>query len=102
MTRRQRLRNAGQLCLHCLRNLAYFRASQESGMWRGPVQFWVTVNNNFLDIAVLEWCTLFVDRNAMHYWKKVVRDQSTFHDRLLVRLRLSEDFFDCFTVNRYV
>jgi hypothetical protein len=94
MTPRQRLRNAGQLCLHCLRNIAYYRASQAAIPLRGESQFWRTAENNFLDIAVLEWCKLFADQSAKHHWRKVVTDQDKFLSELLVKLSITEDIFN--------
>lgn len=93
MTRRERLRRTGILCLHCLRNLAFFRAAIDArDRWAGQ-QFWATAYNNFLDIAVLEWCKVFGDRRAKHHWRKVVTDQEGFLASLLSHLRLTEDMF---------
>jgi hypothetical protein len=35
-------------------------------------ELWATLNSNFLDIAVLEWCKLFTDAKAYHNWRKVL------------------------------
>ena len=56
-------------------------------------QFWIGVNGNFLDIAVLEWCKLF-DRQGKHFWGKVVSDQNVFLRGLLERLGLSDVEFE--------
>ena len=93
MTRRDRLRRTALLCLHCLRNLAFYRAAHEARQaWAGE-QFWVTAHNDFLDIAVLEWCKFFGDKKAKHCWRKSVTDQAVFLTALLDHLRLTEDFF---------
>ena len=96
MTRRQRLRRAALLCLHCLRNLAFFRAAHEARAQWGGQQFWITTHNNFLDIAVLEWCKVFGDRKAKHHWRKLVTDQDAFLLQLLGHLRLTEALFEAY------
>lgn len=68
------------LCCHCVRNIAYYRVGfvneEGSGDLKQRTQFGATVNGNMLDIAVLEWCKLFADRNARHYWQRVIRDET--------------------------
>jgi hypothetical protein len=71
-------------------------ASQDLKVWPEPQQFWITTNNNFLDIAVLEWCKLFGDRNAKHYWEKLVGESEIFLSDLIERLRITESMFDVF------
>ena len=94
MTRRDRLRRTGHLCLHSLRNLAFYRAAHEARkVWAGK-QFWASSHNNFLDIAVLEWCKVFGDKRAKHYWDKAVLNKHDFFPQLLDHLRLTDDFFD--------
>lgn len=93
MTRRQRLRRTGLLCLHCLRNLAFHRAAHDARrQWVGQ-QFWVTTHNNFLDVAVLEWCKVFGDVRAKHYWRKTITNQEAFLSSLLDHIRLTEPLF---------
>ncbi|WP_205711093.1 hypothetical protein, partial [Burkholderia cepacia] len=69
-----------QHCCHCVRNIAYYRMGfvneDGSGALKQHTQFGATVNGNMLDIAVLEWCKLFADRNAVHHWKRVIRDDT--------------------------
>jgi hypothetical protein len=93
LNRRACLRKTGLVCLHCLRNLAFLRAAHDARQrWAGH-QFWVTTHNNFLDIAVLEWCKVFGDRRAKHDWRKAVTDQELFFSSLLNHLRLTEELF---------
>lgn len=94
MTRRERLRRTGILCLNSLRNAAFFRAAHEARRSWGSEQFWVAAHNNCLDIAVLEWCKVFGDPRAKHYWKKTVTKPDIFLPRLLDHLRLTEALFD--------
>ena len=65
-----------------------FEANQESG------NFWNTVNGNFLDMCVLDWCKLFVERNGKHSWRRIVADPDAFRTDLLKHLDLDQDAFD--------
>lgn len=103
MTRAERMRRTAKLCLNCLRNCAYLRAAaNKMDDWHDE-QFWIGVHNNFLDIAVLEWCKIFADHNGKHFWKKSVADHQKFLDALLDHLRLTEDMFDDYikSIKRY-
>lgn len=84
------------LCCHFARNVAYYRVGyineSGSGALKHATQFGATVNGNMLDIAVLEWCKLFTDRNARHHWRRFVRteaDQRQFLAQLLQALNFS-------------
>ena len=84
------VRKLSLLCCHFSRNVAYFRMvyvnEDGSGILKHATQFGATVNGNMLDIAVLEWCKLFADRNARHHWRRFVRaeaEQNNFIARLL-------------------
>ena len=97
MIRKKRNRRVGIICLHCLRNLAFYKAG-----WRGNEliikdQFWVNVNGNFLDICVLEWCKLFGELNGKHYWRKIISDPINFYRGLIHNLGVAETEFDVFT-----
>jgi len=83
LPKRQQLRRVTLLCCHFVRNLAYHRAGKKSPTeLKRAGEFWVTVNGNFLDCCVLEWCKLFVDtknRNpGEHRWDNVVADKVRF------------------------
>ena len=94
MTRIQRLRRTGILCCHCLRNLAFYRSAWRKGSLKLTQQFWVNVNGNFLDIAVLEWCKLFADSRGKHYWRKSISDPDAFWCGLMNQLTITDDQFD--------
>lgn len=98
MTRKQYLRRIAILCLHCLRNMAYYRAGWSRGSLIFRSQFWVAVNGNFLDICVLEWCKLFGDSRGKHYWKKGISDPTAFSDGLLKKLEMTEDEFNGYVI----
>jgi hypothetical protein len=102
-TERDRVRRAAILCVHFLRNLAYYRAGwavhiEESGtsgsshrvLLRKESQFWRTVNGNCLDTCILEWCKLFAERDGKHDWRKVVADPTAFLPGMLAHLRMTE------------
>lgn len=75
LSRRERLRRTALLCAHCIRNLAYYRAARTDGAltFSARNRLHVTINGNFLDVMVLEWCKLFVPREE-HAWRNVVTD----------------------------
>jgi hypothetical protein len=93
MTRRKHLRRVFILCCHCLRNLSYYRAGWSEGKLVFRNNFWMTVNGNFMDICVLEWCKLFADPRGKHFCKKLASDPATFSRGLLRELRMSEKEF---------
>jgi len=82
ITKRDRLRRVVLLCAHFARNLAYYRAGHDRLTKTSP-PFWRTVDGNFLDMAVLEWCKLFGDQNGKHFWGRVVADPARFKSDLL-------------------
>jgi hypothetical protein len=56
--------------------LAYRRAGHHRLTAGGDgSEFLSTTDGNFLDTAVIEWCKLFGDRKAKHYWGKIVIPQ---------------------------
>jgi hypothetical protein len=100
LTRREKLGNVVNLCRSFGRNLAYYRAGwtdEHRHLLESKnvesVNFWRTVNGNFLDICVLEWCKLFGDKNSEYYWKNISYDVEGFKADLLFRLGLKEEEF---------
>ncbi len=98
LQRKERLRRVVRLCCYFGTNLAYYRVgwSPEHKQLLDRVQgynFWRTVNGNFLDVCVLEWCKLFGDQRGKHYWGKIVKDRAGFKAALLDHLGLEEDAF---------
>ncbi|KQU95205.1 hypothetical protein ASC68_18815 [Devosia sp. Root105] len=53
----------------------------------------MTVSNNSLDVAVLEWCKLMADRNDKHHWSHVVTDAAAFEGSLLTAIGMTKDEF---------
>ena len=68
MERNKRLRRVGILCCHFARNYAYYNAGWSSKGLKVKDQFWVSLNSNFIDISVIEWCKLFGDYKDKHHF----------------------------------
>lgn len=78
-----RPRRAALLCCHFTRNLAYYRAGWNAVEPIFPrTDLWATLNSNFLDIAVIEWCKLFAETKAYYNWRRVVVDPDPFIPQL--------------------
>jgi len=82
--------------MHFVRNAAYYRAWNAGPMARRRQQFWRTLNGNFIDICMLEWCKLFGDPRAQHHWSKCVTDADAFLSGLYERTELEEAGFEAF------
>lgn len=98
MERKKFLRMVATLCLYCLRHMAYYRAGWNGGSLILLTQFWVSVNGNFINICILEWCKLFGDLRGKHSWKRAVSDPKSFQDGLLQNLELTEDDFNAYVI----
>ena len=92
------IRRTALLCCHFVRNVAYYRVGYVTEDGQGRLkynsEFGRTVNGNFLDVAVLEWCKVFVDRDGRHRWTRILRtcaDQQAFVAQLLQTLGLPAD-----------
>jgi len=96
MNRRTRLRRTGILCMHFVRNAAYYRAWNAAPVARRQEQFWRTLNGNFIDICMLEWCKLFGDLKAQHHWSKCVTDTNAFSAGLYDHTGLNEAEFEAY------
>jgi hypothetical protein len=68
--------------------MAYYRAGHQRLNKASP-EFWITVDGNFIDMAVIEWFKLFGDRNGKHYWAKVITDRSRFETQMLHHLGMT-------------
>ena len=94
MTRKQRLKRVALLCVHFTRNLAYSRAISDLVPGRREGDFWITMQGNCLDVAVLEWCKLFGEHNGKHSWQKIVTDPDIFRSSLLAALDITQADWD--------
>lgn len=66
-----------------------YRAAWRNGQPRVGRQFWINANGNALDIAVLEWCKLFADKDGKHHWRRLIDDQQSFRSDLCDALHMS-------------
>jgi len=98
MTRKQRLRRVALLCIHFTRNLAFYRAINDLIPAKHEGDFWITMEGNCVDVAVLEWCKLFGERNGKHSWQEIVDDPDTFRSNLQLALAITQtDWNDCWS-----
>jgi hypothetical protein len=72
--------------------MAYYRAGHDR-LTRVSPEFWITIDSNFIDMAVIEWCKLLGDRNGKHFWRKVVAEPSRFEVMMLDHLSMTADEF---------
>jgi hypothetical protein len=93
---RERRRRVVLLCCHFMRNLAYYRVGRPGEPRSRNRDFWVTVNGNFVDQCVLEWCKLLGDTRGDHHWKQLVSDHGRFERELLARLGMSPAEFEAY------
>jgi len=90
-----RLRVTADLCCDCVRNAAYYKSGWDSPeeLKKGDSDFWINLNGNFLDIAALSWCYLFVDSKGEFRWQKLIEDQPGFSSRMYGYLKCTENEF---------
>jgi len=82
MSRTEILRRAGLLSVYFAKNYAYYRAGWDESISIHQNNFWITTQNNFLDMAVLEWSKLFLKpNNNKYHWTKIVRDKAKFDEK---------------------
>lgn len=75
--------------VYVVRNISYHR-SLEKHNDSLEQNYWIIIYNNFLDVAVLEWCKVFGSRNNATHWSKNVIDQDAFREGLLARLQITQ------------
>jgi hypothetical protein len=98
LIKRERLRRVVLLCCHFMRNLAYYRVGHPGEPRPTDTEFWLTVNGNFIDQCVLEWCKLFGDPKGEHAWPNIVTDPATFEAALLSQLSVSAVDFEAYRI----
>jgi hypothetical protein len=78
---------------YVVRNVAFYRSL-------APFQksfaqnYWIYVFNNFLDMAVLEWCKVFGSRGEETHWSTLVEDPDAFRTAMLAEFHLTRDEWD--------
>ena len=82
---------------HCIANIAAYRVNWQQNENSKEIvidlDFWVRANGNFLDIAVLEWCKLFAERDGKHHWSKVFKNRQEWSQLFLAHMNLSSKQF---------
>jgi hypothetical protein len=71
-----------------VRNIAFHRTLSD---YKGSLKqnFWIYTFNNFLDMAVLEWCKTFGARRETYHWTKLFSDPDSVRSRLLTTIALA-------------
>lgn len=95
VTQPARIRKCYRLCHTTLQNSAYYRggASVLTEV-KMPDQFAIVSRNNFLEVAILNWCKLFADAGGKHHYKKVILDAAKFETRLSTALKMELSAFE--------
>jgi len=84
------LRRVGLKCADFARQLSYHRALNDyrDGF---KLNFWISVFNNSIDLAVLDWFHLFGYHNDDLHWKQVVADTDSFRHQLFCYVNKTEN-----------
>jgi hypothetical protein len=94
MVNSRKIRRIASLCLYIIGNIACYRAGwTDKKTFKINTDFWRKVNGNFLDIATLDWCKLFVDFKGKHHWSTIFSDKKVFREKLIASIKLSEEDF---------
>lgn len=96
ISRNERIRRVGLLCVHFVRNLAFYRAGMENGVLLKINPFWRAANFNFFDQAILDWCKIFADKKGKHYWKKIANNHSEFQACLFESINMTSEEFESY------
>ena len=89
-----RVRRTTKLCLACLRGIAYYRAGENHKDKWVDDDFWRHNNSNSIDMSVIDWCKVFGDPNAEHYWRNSVSDPDSLFPQLLAAANVTESEFE--------
>ncbi|MCP5358872.1 MAG: hypothetical protein H7A06_12070 [Pseudomonadales bacterium] len=89
-----KVRRTLKLCLGCLRGAAYYRAGQkQKDKWIDD-DFCRHNNTNSIDMSVIDWCKVFGDPKAKHYWKKSVKNPDELYSSILTAANVTESEFE--------
>lgn len=105
LSQNERLRRVVIVCAAFGRNYAIYRAGQNADVKQlltaqhRDQSFWLQINSNCLDIAVLEWCKLFGEKergeagHGQHGWRRIASDPAGFKRGLLEALGTTDAEF---------
>jgi hypothetical protein len=81
--------------LYVVRNVACHRALSQY-IVENSQNYWKLIFNNFLDVAILEWCKVFGSKREKTHWGKLVDDQVSFHQSLLNALKIDQSGWETY------
>jgi hypothetical protein len=58
--------------------------------------YWILICNNFLDMAILEWCKVFGSNREKTHWEKLVDDHASFQQGLLKALKIDQSGWEAY------
>ncbi len=90
MKRKERIRRAGLICIHCARNIAYYRAGWKDGALIKRTEYGATVNSNFIDLGLIEWCKIFGNHEEKHHWKNIISNKILFREDMLKNIKIDQ------------
>jgi hypothetical protein len=96
---RDRVRRVVLICCSVAQNVTFYRAAMTAPAsirsdHHPEAAFLRRTINNFLDVAVLDWCKLFgSQRSEKHHWRRVVSDVTRFEQALFRELGTNADMF---------
>lgn len=85
-------------CRDFARQLSYHRALDRSKSQSGKfnLNFWTTVYNNAIDVAILDWFHLFGNHKDDLHWKKIVKDINVFRSELFTTVGMDEQGWESY------
>ncbi len=107
MIARNKIILIAKLSLHCISNIACYRAGWDETSnpkkLRNNIDFWTRANSNFLDVATLNWCILFADQKGKHHWLKAFKTKDNLVNGLYQSIAMTESAFndELLKVKRY-
>lgn len=95
---RERTLRTMQLAISCVSNIAAYRANWQKQSDKDKLivdrEFWVRMNGNFLDFAVLEWCKIFADFKGKHHWSLTFPNKNEWKKQLFESMDLKPSDFE--------
>lgn len=95
MDREEFLKRAVLKCRDFVRQLAYHRAMLPH-VNNLRTNIWIYAFNNYIDVAVLDWCHLFGNWNDHLHWRNLINDADGFKKELLNTLNMTAREFDTY------
>ncbi len=96
--REKKLRRVAFKCADFARQLSYHRTLDK---YKDDLalNFGISIYNNAIDIAVLDWFHLFGYAKDHLHWKKVIKDKNAFKQGLLIYLGITEQAWQSYWKN---